>query len=63
LHVRIEGEHGRTKYAEVKALETRHVRARRLARGDRAPVMRTQLARWFEGRASYDTIDEPERWR
>jgi hypothetical protein len=25
-------------------------------------VMRTQLARWFEGRASYGTIDEPE-WR
>jgi hypothetical protein len=26
-------------------------------------VMRTQLARWFEGRAAYDTIDEPHWWR
>jgi len=26
-------------------------------------VMRTQLARWFAGRAPYSTIDEPEWWR
>ncbi|MBO0832912.1 MAG: hypothetical protein J2P28_05910 [Actinobacteria bacterium] len=26
-------------------------------------AMRTQLARWFEGRAPYDTIDEPQWWR
>ena len=63
LHVRIEGEYGRTNYAEAKALDTgmslhgaSHAATEHL-------VMRTQRARWFEGRASYDTIDEPEWWR
>jgi putative NIF3 family GTP cyclohydrolase 1 type 2 len=63
LHVRIEGEYGRRKYAEVKALRTgmslfgaSHAATEHL-------VMRTQLARWFRGRAPYDTIDEPHWWR
>jgi putative NIF3 family GTP cyclohydrolase 1 type 2 len=63
LHVRIEGDRGRRKYAQVKALNTgmslfgaSHAATEHL-------VMRTQLARWFQGRAAYDTIDEPEWWR
>lgn len=63
LHARIEGERGRHKYAEVKALHTgmplfgaSHAATEHLVR-------RTQLARWFEGRASYGTIDEPTCWR
>lgn len=63
LHVRIEGEYGRRKYAEVKTLHTgmslfgaSHAATEHL-------VMRTQLARWFRGRAPYGTIDEPDWWR
>jgi putative NIF3 family GTP cyclohydrolase 1 type 2 len=63
LHVRIEGEYGRSKYAAVKALDT----GMSLFGGSHAAteqlVMRTQLARWFQGRAPYGTIDEPAWWR
>jgi putative NIF3 family GTP cyclohydrolase 1 type 2 len=65
LHVRIEGDYGRTKYAQVKAfgegtgmslLGASHAATEHL-------VMRTQLARWFAGRVPYATVDEPQWWR
>lgn len=63
LHVRIEGERGRRKYAEVKALHTSMSLFGASHAATEHLVMRTQLARWFEGRAPYDTIDEPTWWR
>jgi hypothetical protein len=63
LHVRIEGEYGRRKYAEVKVLDTSMSLFRASHAATEHLVMRTQLACWFKGRATYATIDEPEWWR
>jgi putative NIF3 family GTP cyclohydrolase 1 type 2 len=63
LHVRIEGQRGRRKYAQVKALDTSMSLFGASHAATEHLVMRTQLARWFEGRAPYGTIDEPNWWR
>lgn len=67
LHVRIEGEYGRSKYAEVREFARRtgmtllgvsHAASEHL-------VMETQLARWFERTLGMTVhpVAEPEWWR
>jgi putative NIF3 family GTP cyclohydrolase 1 type 2 len=67
IHVRIEGEYGRRKYADVRAFAARttmtlvgvsHAASEQL-------VLRTQLSRWFAGRHGLQPhlLDEPQWWR